>query len=258
MTHLDVLARVVKQLTAGDWREPMLTLRRPDAASDPTEVVRLRTCLREVARCQRFQCASGDVVAARSRADKAAEILSGYPHNRPKLHDEPAPERQLPWLNWATTRVVLRDLGELDAVQRIFVDLNSGRDELKYTLVEWMTWVGSDPFTMQVHSDDQELLGIHGEDYLRFRTVTCQDMCDRATLQRLHANPGRGPVSTKTWQRHRGPLLHEDALRILADEPLTRGPADYPVRLGRQLAWQIAGWWAAATSGNMPPPLVPR
>src|SRR5215210_1043894 len=136
MTHedeercLDVLLLVVKLLEDGNWREALVALRHTVATGGALQLVKVEACLRSVARCQRLQCATGDVQQARAEAEKAAEILSGYPRTRPRLGADPAPAQRLTWLIWVTTRLVLRDLAELDALRAIFVDLRRGRDEL--------------------------------------------------------------------------------------------------------------------------------
>jgi hypothetical protein len=263
---LDTLLRLTRVLDEGDWRTAMQALgldpgddaqqdpdlnragRAPLPESDPVRVAELLSCLRAVTLSMRSQCAAGDVETASDELDKAVKVLRRRVRAFPRLGAEPARDRRLARLAWATCRVVLRERAELDAVRSIFVDLSPGRAEMVYAWVEYFTWVEFDPLTVHVRADDQRLLGLDGQAYRRFRTANCGDMTDRATSLRQFAHIDRGDVSVKIWQRHGGyPILREAALRVLASEQITRSRVKAPVRLGRRRAWEYARSWADDT-----------
>jgi hypothetical protein len=118
-----------------------------------------------------------------------------------------------------------------------------------YAGVEHLTWVEFDPWTMQVHEDDRTLVGINDDPGERVLVANRRDMCARATRLRQFARARNGSVSEKAWQRMGGyPAVRQEALRVLAGEPVSRGRRDVPVRLGRLRAWEYACQWVLDTS----------
>lgn len=247
-THLDLLAGVTRALENGDWRAATLELSHGGHADGRRDLVNLIVALRCVARNMRFQCALGDVEAAQHQLATAARVLVGQ-DRLPHLAREPAATRRLAHLTWAVQRLIHREQADLDRIRLIFVDLRRGRPEVINAGVEHLTWIEFDPWTVRVHPQDRSLLDLDEDAYRRFRTGNRHDMCVRATRLRQFADTRRGSVNEKDWQRMGGyPHVREAALRVLAHEPLTRGRADFPVRLGRRRAWEYACRWAADTS----------
>ena len=137
---------------------------------------------------------------------------------------------------------------DVEAVRAIFEDLRRGTPELVYACVEYLTWVEFDPFTARLHPRDQELLGLDDDAYARFRTGNPLDISTRATNLRHLAAARDGDVTKRTWYRLGGyPALREAALLVLAGEPVTRGRADWPIRLGRRRAVEYAQCLAGDT-----------
>ena len=251
MTQPDVprsvrLEGVVDVLLRGDWRTAMEELRRGGDAEGQRALVDVMFCLRRVANCQWLQCASGDVHAALRELDRATGMLvrlgaSPARGGRLLVTAEPACGNQLQHLVWATTRLVVRERADLDALRLVFGDITRGGRELVYACAEHLTWVEFDPFTVRVHDHDQELLGLDDAAYRRFRTANPQDISARATKLRHFAAVRRGSVTAQTWHRIGGyGGVREAALMVLAGEKLTRGRTDLPVRLGRVRAVQYA------------------
>jgi hypothetical protein len=246
--HLDVLAGVTRALENGNWRTAALELSHGGHADGRRELVALMVALRCVARSMRFQSAHADVEAAQNQLATAARVLVGR-ERLPRLGRQPAGTRRLAHLAWTVMRLIHREQEDLDAIRLIFVDLRRGRPEVINAGVEHLTWVEFDPWTVQVHPQDRALLGLDDDAYRRFRTGNRHDMCVRATRLRQFADARHGSVNEKDWQRMGGyPHVREAALRVLAGEPLTRGRADLPVRLGRRRAWEYACRWAEDAS----------
>jgi hypothetical protein len=139
---------------------------------------------------------------------------------------------------------VRREAEDLATLQDVVRTLPRGRKELVLAFVEFLTWVEFDPWTVSVHPHERDLVPddlLDEQAYERFPIANRTDICDRATRLRQYADPHRGPVSVKVWRGMGGCRpLREAALRTLAEEELTRGFADAPVRLGRQRAWEYA------------------
>lgn len=245
--HADLLGRVAVALDRGDWRTAMLQLSQGGDMGSYRELVDLVFCLRCVARSMRFQSALADVEAARHQLDAAARKLGEGPPVQ--LGVEPPPRLWLTHLRWATARLVLREQADLTAVRLVFEGLRRGRQELVHACVEHLTFVEFDPWTVQVHDLDRELTELDDDAYARWRTGNRHDMCVRATALRQLADVRGGSVTERTWHRMGGyACVREQALRVLADEPLTRGRPDLPVRLGRQRAWAYARDWTMDTA----------
>lgn len=174
---------------------------------------------------------------------------------------EPPAGRRYDHLLWATTRLVLRETEDLATLRDVVAKLQRGRRELIVAYVEFLTWVEFDPWTRRVHPEERSLLVpeeyLDDQAYERFPTPNRLDICDRATRLRQFADHRRGPVSVKVWRGMGGcrPLC-EAALRTLADEEVTRGLADAPVRLGRQRAWEYARTLVADTNPSAGESLV--
>ncbi|MDT0349535.1 hypothetical protein [Pseudonocardia charpentierae] len=255
MTQPDVpvpvrLERVVDSLFRGDWRTARGELRRGGDAEGQRALVDVMSCLRRVANCQWLQCALGDVQAAMGELDRATDTLvrlgaKSAGGGRLLIVAEPACSTQPQHLMRTTTRLVVRERAELDALRLIFSDITRGGRELVYACAEHLTWVEFDPFTVLVHEHDQELLGLGDAAYRRFRIANPQDISARATKLRQFAAVRRGSVTSQTWHRMGGyGSVREAALMVLAGEQLTRGRADLSVRLGRACAVQYAKHWA--------------
>jgi hypothetical protein len=242
------LERVIEVLCRGDWRKAMETLRRCGDAGPHEAVVAVLFCLRCVCRCMWLQCAFGEVERALgeieraearlARLDRASRATGG---GRVTLLAEPGPERPEAHLVWATTRLVLRERTDLEAVRAIFESIRRGAPELVHATVEHLTWVEFDPWTARLHPHDQELLGLDDDAYARFRTGNPRDISTRATHLRHLAAVRGGSVTRRTWHRLGGyPAVREAALLVLAEEGATRGRTDWPIRLGRLRAYQYA------------------
>lgn len=241
--NLDPLAVVVLALERGDWRAawPALFDGAPVGAEREIDLI---VALRCVARSMRHQCASGDVQAAEDQLDTAVRMLRQAATRR-----SGGPVRRIERLTVAVTRLVQRESADLLALQRAFVDLSRGRAELAHAAVEWLTWVEFDPWTVRRHPRERDLLRLDDAAYARFHTANRRDLCDRSTRLRQFADPFRGSVTEKVWQRMGGyPAVREAALQLLAAQDLTRGRADLPVRLGRRRAWEYARCWSGDIS----------
>jgi hypothetical protein len=252
----DRLDYAVGELERGNWRAATEALRAGIDVGTHSDALGVVFCLRCVCRCMRLQCAAGDVEAALGELDRASERLCRFTRpgacrpGRLRLLAEPASEQRLPHLVWATTRLVLRERAELHALAVIFRKIKRGRQELVYAAAEHLVWVEFDPWTVSIHSRDQELLGLADDDdaYTRFRLLNPLDISLRATRLRHLANVHGGSVAKRTWQRMGGyGVVREAALLVLAKEPLTRGRSDAPIRLGRVQACEYARRLAAAT-----------
>lgn len=243
----DRLEHVVDVLERGNWRAAMEVLRAGVDAGDQEDVLGVTYGLRCVSRCMWLQCASGDVETALGELGRAATRLCRLGdavttrRGRLRLLAEPARDRRLPHLVWATTRLVLRETADLEAVSAVFRSIKRGGPELVYATAEHLTWVEFDPWTARLHPRDQELLGLDDDAYARFRTGNPLDISVRATHLRHLANVRSGSVAKRTWQRMGGyAAMREAALLVLAEEQLTRGRIDLPIRLGRQRACEYA------------------
>jgi hypothetical protein len=74
-------------------------------------------------------------------------------------------------------------------------------------------------------------------------------MCTRVTHLRQFARVRSGSVNKRAWHRMGGyPSVREYAMRVLANEPLTRGRPHFFVRLGRLRAWNYARDWLGDTA----------
>jgi hypothetical protein len=245
--YVDLLDGVAVALDRGDWRTATIKLFKGGAAGVHAELGDLVFGLRCVARSLRIQSVEADVEAAWYQLEAAARKLGVDPQG--KLDAEPARRRGLPHLRWATTRLVMREQADLAALQRIFEGLPRGRQELVYACVEHLTLIEFDPFTVQVHPMDRELTELDDDAYARWRSGNRRDMCTRATHLRQFARVRSGSVNERAWHRMGGyPSVREYALRVLANEPLTRGRRDFPVRLGRLRAWNYARDWKQDTA----------
>jgi hypothetical protein len=240
--QIDVLDAVVAALLRGDWRTAKVELDRGVDAAGRRDLVAVAFCLRCVTRCMQFQSVHGDVEAASHQLDAAARKLTALPAGA-------LSGGRTARLRRTATQLVERERADLDAVRLIFEGLPRGRQELVHATVEYLTLVEFDPWTVRIHPRDQELTGLDDDAYGRLRTGNRRDICDRASRLRQFANVRSGSVSERTWQRTGGyPGLREHALRRLAQEPLTRGRADLPVRLGRRRAWDYACAWVRDTA----------
>jgi hypothetical protein len=245
--QVDVLDDAVVALYRGDWRTAMLTLSEPGDMGDSAELVELAFCLRCGARSLRFQSVLADVEAAAHQLDAAAGKLAR--NGRVPLGAEPPRGLRVAHLRWTTTRLVQRERADLDALRLIFEGLARGRREVVYAFIEHLTMVEFDPWTVRVHRLDRELTGLDDDAYARWRLGARRDICARATRLRHFADLRSGSVNERTWQRMGGyPCVREHALRVLAEEPVTRGRADLPVRLGRRRAWDYAREWVRDTA----------
>lgn len=210
------------------------------------ELVAVVFCLRCVVEGMRLQSLSGDVEAASRQVDRALETVHRYREAR--LVSEPPRGLRVARLLWTTAQLVQRERDDLDALRRIFEDIPRGRRELIYACVEHLAWIEFDPWTVAVHPRDRELTGLDDEAYARLRVGNRRDICTRATSLRQFADVRSGSVNERTWQRLGGYAgVRELALRVLAEEPATRGRADLPVRRGRQRAWDYAQVWIQDT-----------
>jgi hypothetical protein len=244
--QVDPLDGVAVALERGDWRTAILTLFEGGDLGDRPELVDVTFCLRCVARSMRFQSVLADVEAALHQLEAALRTLGD---GMLRLGAEPAPHLRIAHLRWATTRLVLREQSDLKALRLIFEGLPRGRQELIYACLEYLTLVEFDPWTVQVHPLDRELTGLDKDAYARWRVGNRKDMCVRATRLRQFADARSGSVNERTWQRMGGyPCVREQALRVLAKEPVARGRQDVPVRLGRQRAWSYARDWVKDTA----------
>lgn len=244
--YVNRLHDVTVALDRGDWRSAMLGLAEGGDAGDQSEVRDLTFCLKCVTRGLRFQCVLADVEAAWYQLDAAAVRLGEG--DRPVFGAEPVRRHGVLHLRWVTTRLVLREQADLEALRQIVERLPRGRTEVVYACVEHLTHIEHDPFTVRVHPRDRELTGLDDVAYARWRTGNRKDMCLRATRLRQFADVRGGTVNERTWQRMGGyPCVREHALRVLAREPVTRGRRDFPVRLGRRRAWAYARQWVEDT-----------
>lgn len=249
------LEHVVEVLDRGDWRKATEELAGCGDAGTEEAVVAVQFCLRCVCRSMRLQCAIGDVEEALCELERAMARLVGLGRaarvvggGRLALLAEPALDRPLAHLVWATTRLVLRELEDIEALRATFEDLRRGTPELVYACVEHLTWVEFDPWTARLHPRDQELLGLDDEAYGRFRTGNPGDISARATNLRHLASVRAGSVSRRTWHRQGGyPAFREAALLVLAHEPVSRSRTDWPIRLGRVRACEYARCLAGDT-----------
>jgi hypothetical protein len=237
----------------GDWRTATLVLSGGDLIDGRSDVQALTVNLRAVARSMQVQCATGDVEMAYSTLEAAADRLAVAKDlvpaedgrlPRPALGPRPQWPRRLDHLGWWTTALVLRELADLDALRKIIVDLGRGRAELILACIEYFTWVAFDPWTVSADPRDKALLGLDAAALARFGTANRLDMCARATKLRQFGTARGGTVTTKAWKVMGGyPPLRAAALRALAEEPMTRGLAGVPARLGRVRAWEHARRW---------------
>jgi hypothetical protein len=240
MTAVTLLDKARIKLDHGDWWRATTLLSGGVAIGEQSALVTSASVLRCVARAMCAQCVHGDVEAAQNQLDTAVRLLGGCG----LLDAEPAVGREEDHLQWAITRLVMREQADLDAVRTIFESLPRGRSELVHACVEFLTWVEHDPFTIRIRENEAELLRVEDDVLERFRTANRADICTRATNLRHFADARRGSVNEKTWRRTGGyPALRELALRELAQEELSRGRAYFPVRLGRRRAWEFARRW---------------
>lgn len=245
--YIDLLDDVADRLFRGDWRSATLLLADGGDAGTHRGLIDLAFCLARVVRNLQLQSVLGDVEAALEQLDAAAARLrKGGPL---PLGSEPPPHLRITHLRWTTTRLVQRELADLMALRLLVEELRRGIQELVCACVEYLTLVEFDPWTVRVHRLDRELTGLKPAPYARWRSGNRLDICGRATRLRQFADVRNGSVSEKTWQRTGGyPCLRELALRVLAEEPVTRGRADLPVRLGRRRAWEYAQIWTDDTA----------
>lgn len=230
----------VDALFRGDWRSAKLRLGAAGDMGEQRELVMIVFWLRCIARSQMFQSVYGNVEGAWNQLS-AVPTAGGHPGA------EPAPTQLIAHLTWQVHRLVEREVADLEALRRIFASLPRGRRELVYAVVEYLTWIEFDPFTVRIHPRDRELTGLVDDEdaYLRLRNGNRKDTCARASQLRQFADNHAGSVTERTWQRVGGyPHLRECALQALAQEPLTRGRSDLPVRLGRLRAVEYARVWA--------------
>jgi hypothetical protein len=247
--YVALLDGVAVALDRGDWRTATLGLFEGGAAGVHAELVDVVFCLRCVNRDLTFQSVAADVQAAWYQVEAAVRKLGIDPKS--KLGAEPARHLHdgLTHLRWATTRLVMREYADLAALRLIFQELPRGRSELVYGAVEHLTLIEFDPFTVRVHPQDRELTSLDDEAYRRWRAGNRLDICARASQLRQFADVRNGSVNERAWHRMGGyPHVRELALRVLADEPVTRGRPELPVRLGRLRAWGYARDWLGDTA----------
>ncbi|MGH3613971.1 MAG: hypothetical protein ACRDRK_15550 [Pseudonocardia sp.] len=240
--QIELLITVAAVLLRGDWRTAKLQLATGGDMAESPELVVIAFCLRCVTRAMHCQCVLADVEAASNQLDAAAARLG-------PASSEPARHRRVAHLRWTTSLLVQRERADLGALRRIVERLSRGQRELVYAVVEHMTWIEFDPWTVRIHPEDRELTGLDGGAYARYRSGNRLDICVRATNLRQFGNAWTGSVTERTWHRMDGyPAIRERALRVLAEEPHTRGGADLPVRLGRLRAWSYARDWFRDTA----------
>jgi hypothetical protein len=247
--YVSLLDRVAVALDKGDWRTATLGLIEGGAAGDHPELVDVVFCLRCITRSLKFQSVDANVQAAWYQVEAAVRKLGIDP--QANLSAEPARSLHdgLTHLRWATSRLVMREYADLAALRLIFVELRPGRRELVYAAVEHLTLIEFDPFTVRVHPRDRELTSLDDDAYRRWRAGNRMDICARASQLRQFANVRNGSVNERAWHRMGGyPYARELALRVLANEPLTRGRPEFPVRLGRRRARSYARDWLKDTA----------
>ena len=235
------LGAVVVALERGDWRSALLLL--SETGIDAPGWVNVQHCLKLVAYSMRLQCGTADVMVATQYLDSAKRALTGaiggqWRAGEPSRYDHRA------HLVWRVARLIQREEADLATLRITYRDLPRGRAELIFAFVEHLTWVEFDPYTVRVHPNDRELLGLPDDDYERLRVGNRRDLVARATRLRNFADARSGSVSEKVWNRMGGySRVREEALRVLAAEPLSRGRHDTPVRMGRRRAWEYAQVW---------------
>jgi hypothetical protein len=240
---------VAVALDRGDWRTATIGLFEGGAAGAHPELVDVVCCLRCISRGIKFQSVEANVQAAWCQVEAAVRKLDIDP--QAKLGAEPARHLHdgLTHLRWATTRLVMREHADLAALRLIFEGLPRGRRELVYGALDHLTLIEFDPFTVCVHPQDRELTGLDDEAYRRWRAGNRLDICARASQLRQFASVRNGSVNDRAWHRAGGyPRVRELALRVLANEPVTRGRPEFPVRLGRLRAWHYARDWLEDTA----------